>query len=370
MELVESVDGDAELSRQLAGSPLAATPPGSSLLRRTLSPDRQPQLEMHAAGTVAAAAAGGQQVAPAAGRDQQPGAGQQLQQQPEAPRASEIVLSAVGVGLQFVHLDSPAGGNGNGAGSQRPASSMGSNASSRRGSAADLTRVASLQLGQQALVAAAAQAQAPPLAVKRPQPARAVQMLAASLDLNVAYKIEASRAAHHTMPPFMIKGKQADADAMPAGATQPSMLSSSPVVMLPPLQDTVQSGRVELQGLRVETRFISGEQQYDCWPVRAKQSKGRSLPRARTFWRFCNPPPVCAPDCRCGRPPGAARPGGRAQQAQAAGAAGGVCPGPLPPRPRLQPRCRQRPRQGLLPDCCTFHPYADQHFQAFHAAAC
>jgi hypothetical protein len=143
---------------------------------------------MHAAGSAAAAATLGHQVVPAAGQDQQLGPGQQQQQQPEVPKAIEIVLSAVGVGLQFVHLDTAGGSNGSGAGFQRPGSNLGSAASSRRGSAADLTRVAS----QQQLVAAAAQAQAPSLSARRPAPARAVQMLAAYLDLSVAYKIEAS----------------------------------------------------------------------------------------------------------------------------------------------------------------------------------
>ena len=133
VELVDSVDGDAELARQLAGSPLASTPPGTSLLRRTLSPDRQAQLEMHAAGSAAAAATLGHQVVPAAGQDQQlgPGQQQQQQQQPEVPKAIEIVLSAVGVGLQFVHLDTAGGSNGSGAGFQRPGSNLGSAASSR-----------------------------------------------------------------------------------------------------------------------------------------------------------------------------------------------------------------------------------------------
>lgn len=258
MELVDSVDGDAELARQLAGSPLASTPPGSSLLRRTLSPGRQAQLEMHAAGSAAAAATLGQQVVPAAGRDQQPGAGQQPHQpQPEAPRAIEIVLSAVGVGLQFVHLDSAGGSNGSGAGFQRPASNLGSAASNRRGSAADLTRVAS----QPQLVAAAAQAQAPSLAARRPAPARAVQMLAAYLDLSVAYKIEASplliRKLSNCPHAVSCMPNRAAASRSRACRRRTDKGAMLPL-LLPLLQDLVQSGRVEVQGLRVETRFISG----------------------------------------------------------------------------------------------------------------
>ena len=85
-------------------------------------------------------------------------------------------------------------------------------------------------------------------------------MLAASLDLDVAYKIEASpllvvQAAfcwwHARSPTPQPK----HAGALTRGAMLPPL----------PLQDSVQSGRVEVQGLRVETRFISGGGQHSCW---------------------------------------------------------------------------------------------------------
>lgn len=97
----------------------------------------------------------------------------------------EIVLSAVGVGLQFVHLDS--GGSGSGVRSL-PGTRPGSGLSSQHASAADLSRAASQQLvagpSQAALAAAAGQQQAWQL------PPKAVQLLAAYLDIRADYRIE------------------------------------------------------------------------------------------------------------------------------------------------------------------------------------
>ncbi len=182
VQLLQSADEDAELSRQLAGSP--ASPAASMLARRPppTSPQRltslqqepvSPRGEPPAAAATALAPAG--QPQPAA-----------VQQQ----STIEIVVSAVGVGLQFVHLDS--GGNaGSGSGVRSaPGTRPGSGLSSQHASTAELGRAASQQLAagpsQAALAAAAAPlqgAQAPP---------KAVQLLAAYLDIQASYRIEVS----------------------------------------------------------------------------------------------------------------------------------------------------------------------------------
>jgi hypothetical protein len=87
------------------------------------------------------------------------------------------------MGLQFVHLE---GGGTSGRTSQLAGSVPGSSSGSRRGSSADLTRMPS---SEQPL--SAALASQPSLRGRAPA-GRAVQMLSASLDLSVAYKMEAS----------------------------------------------------------------------------------------------------------------------------------------------------------------------------------
>ncbi|KAL4443584.1 hypothetical protein ABPG75_011321 [Micractinium tetrahymenae] len=216
VELLDSLDD--ELALQLAGAPAPSA--SASLLRRTLSPTRggrsTPEgeggsgalLSPRAAALVSPRAAVGLPRAGALGTFSPAPLGQSQQAQQAAQQQSstiEIVLSAVGVGLQFVHLDS-AGGPRQSSNS-RPGSRPGSASASRHGSSANLSRTAS---GALTSPPAAGPAGAAGTAAA-PAPARSVQMLAASFDLDLAYKIQAS----------------------------------------------LQSGQVEVQGLRVETRFIS-----------------------------------------------------------------------------------------------------------------
>lgn len=155
MELLDSTDQDAELSRQLAGSP-SSTPTAASLLARP-SPG-----EAAGAGLELSPAAGGAALA----------AGQR--------RTIEIVLAAVGVGLQFVHLEEPSGDSGRrSAGGSHPGSAGGS----RAPSATDLVRATPAP-------AASAAALQPGQGQGPAGQGRAVQMLAAHLDLEADYRIE------------------------------------------------------------------------------------------------------------------------------------------------------------------------------------
>ncbi|KAL4858517.1 Vacuolar protein sorting-associated protein 13C [Chlorella vulgaris] len=178
VELVDNVDADAELARQLAGSPTASSAISGSMLR-TLSPRKPlPRLDTPASEQSASARRRSLQLAPA--MSSQPSGAPQATLQ---PKTIEMVVSAVGLGLQFVHLDSSSKGSQ----TRLAGSAPGSAAGSRHGSV-------------------------PPLSARRPEPSgRAVQLLSASLDLSLALKIE----------------------------------------------DDVQSGHVEVQGLRAETRFVS-----------------------------------------------------------------------------------------------------------------
>lgn len=153
MELLTSVGDDADLARQLSTSPVHS-PTGSLLAPHTPT---SPQ----------ALGPAGAPVTPELG---------QQEQGTQQHRTIKIVLSAVGVGLQFVHLE----GGGGGGGASRPGSAGGS----RPGSVADL--------------AARAGPQQPPAQQPSQQgQGRAVQMLAAYLDLEADYQIEASGTKVH-----------------------------------------------------------------------------------------------------------------------------------------------------------------------------
>ena len=177
MELLDTADLDAELAHKLAFSLPSSPAFSASPLRRTLSPAKQFHL--------APAGSGGTPprtplLQPPAGA----GGSQDLQPPQQKRRTIEIVLSAVGMGLQFVHLD----GGDQRAATSRPGSGIGS----LQGSTADLGGQA---LASQASLAAQLEQQmAAPLPGKRA--ARTVQMLAASLDLAVSYKIEVSPLMH------------------------------------------------------------------------------------------------------------------------------------------------------------------------------
>lgn len=134
---------------------------------------------------------------PAASQPMALAAAQQQQQR----STIEVLLSAVGVGLQFVHLDGAAAHGGSRPGSSagsRPGSVAGSwqdsAVHSRQGSGIDLEVAASQALaagassgalagGRRATQAQGAQAQ--------PGAARAVQMLAANFDLELSYRLQA-----------------------------------------------------------------------------------------------------------------------------------------------------------------------------------
>lgn len=176
VELVDNVDADAELARQLAGSPTASSAISGSMLR-TLSPRKPlPRLDTPASEQSASARRRSLQLAPA--MSSQPSGAPQATLQ---PKTIEMVVSAVGLGLQFVHLDSK------GSQARLAGSAPGSAAGSRHGSVQDLQAHGAAQ-------AAAAQPgalQVPPLSARRPDPSgRAVQLLSASLDLSLALKIE------------------------------------------------------------------------------------------------------------------------------------------------------------------------------------
>lgn len=189
VQLLQSADEDAELSRQLAGSP--ASPAASLLGRRTppTSPQRLTSLQQEPGsprsprGAVQPAAPQAQALAVGAPGQPQPAAGQQQS-------TIEMVVSAVGVGLQFVHLDSGSGG----AVRSLPGTRPGSGLSSQHASAADLGRAASQQLAagpSQAALAAAAGQQA----VQQQLPPKSVQLLAAYLDIQADYRIEVTGCA-------------------------------------------------------------------------------------------------------------------------------------------------------------------------------
>lgn len=200
MELLQTLADDAELARQLApvGSPLA-TPAHSFLRRHTppTSPQRLPS------GHEAEAAA----LSPAASREVQ----LQVPGQAAAPQQRstiEIVVSAVGLGLQFVHLD-PVG--------QRPPSRPGSGMGSQQASvAADLARTAAQQAQSQPALAMG------PAQQKGATAGRAVQLLAAYLDLAASYKIEVGGRRLQRMG-------RGDADARCRACCSP-VLETAPVV--------------------------------------------------------------------------------------------------------------------------------------------
>lgn len=190
MQLLQTADEDAELSRQLAGSP--ASPAASLLGRRTppTSPQRLTSLQQEPGsprsprGPVQPATAQSQALAVGAAGQPQPAAAGQQQS------TIEIAVSAVGVGLQFVHLDSGSGG----AVRSLPGTRPGSGLSSQHASAADLGRAASQQLAarpSQAALAAAAVQQA----VQQQLPPKSVQLLAAYLDIQADYRIEVTGCA-------------------------------------------------------------------------------------------------------------------------------------------------------------------------------
>ncbi|KAL4447306.1 hypothetical protein ABPG77_007339, partial [Micractinium sp. CCAP 211/92] len=207
VELVDSLEADGELARHLTGGPISHPTP--SLLRRTLSPTGRSTSGAEASGSMVLSPRAAALTSPRTSSLSAPSPGplassqhapQAQQHAPQQSRTIEIVLSAVGVGLQFVHLDAAA--------APRPGSS--SRSSSRPGSASGSRHSSSVDLLGAASPAGVGPAGAAGGAAA-PAPARSAQMLAASLDLDLAYKI----------------------------------------------QDSAQSGRVEVQGLRVETRFIT-----------------------------------------------------------------------------------------------------------------
>lgn len=256
VEMLESVEADADLAHQLS-TPVSSPAAGS--LMRTPSPRKQLHPGMRATGSGDVGGSFAEQSLVVAGSGtavQAPGAPPAQQQQ---QRTIEIVLSAVGLGLQFVHLDS---GSSNG-GAQRPAGSgPSSGAATRQGSISDLAQPSPQQLAQ----ALAAQPAAPQSARGRPPAGRAVQMLSASLDLSVAFTIEASPAHQAWFSSCMHCGTLWWAGVARLAACdlahQPlASVRHLPLLLPRLLQDSVQSGHVEVQGLRAETRFISGRWQ-------------------------------------------------------------------------------------------------------------
>lgn len=202
VQLVQSVEDDADLARQLApGSPVRLAS-SSGEAEAPLSP-RASQLR-----PVQAPAA-----APAA-----------------AQRSTiEIVLSAVGVGLQFVHLE-PADGNGVKPSGSRPGSGLdsrpGSGLGSRHGSAGDLARAASLQASASQQVLAAGPAQQKGATAS----GRTVQMLAAYLDLSAHYKTQASGARA-----VLVAGARGRMLPSPRLASRCVSCSTRPAALLPAL---------------------------------------------------------------------------------------------------------------------------------------
>lgn len=187
VELVDSLEADGELARHLTGGPISHPTP--SLLRRTLSPTGRSTSGAEASGSMVLSPRAAALTSPRTSSLSAPSPGplassqhapQAQQHAPQQSRTIEIVLSAVGVGLQFVHLDAAA--------APRPGSS--SRSSSRPGSASGSRHSSSVDLLGAASPAGVGPAGAAGAAAA-PAPARSAQMLAASLDLDLAYKIQA-----------------------------------------------------------------------------------------------------------------------------------------------------------------------------------
>jgi hypothetical protein len=191
VELVNSLEADADLAHQLTATRVSS-PTVSGTLTRTLSPSKQLQAPLspqRGAGAAELSFSPRKQGPGGAASTSRQLSAAPAEQQQQQPRTIEIVLSAVGLGLQFVHL---AKGSGNGHG-RASGSGASSGAATRHGSVQDLVSAASQQQlgGQQG--PGRPGSPAAPLSARQAGGGRAVQMLAASLDLAVAYKIEARR---------------------------------------------------------------------------------------------------------------------------------------------------------------------------------